>query len=114
MNWQRIVSSKQILHFLSSFLGEVSKKVVLHLKAYNKHLSSVPINIDFSGAWAGNIVYDLNPLSISVRSRHNNCQYKIVKDTKRLGKQGKGYIPMRWPQLRLLLLLSGWSADGYW
>ena len=86
------------------------KKVMLHLKAYSEHLSSVSININFSGAWARNRVYDLNPLSISARSRHNNFQYKIVKDTKGIGKQNKGYIPMRWPQLQLLLLLL---ADGY-
>ena len=66
---------------------------MLHLKTYNERLSSVSRNIDFSGAWARNIVYDLNPLSISARSRHNNFQYKIVRDTKGIRKLNGGYIP---------------------
>ena len=86
---------------------------MLHLGAYNGCLFSVSRHMDFSGAWAGNTVYGLNPLSISVGSRHNNCQYKFVRDTRGIGKQGKGYIPLRWPQLQLLLLLLGWSADGF-
>ena len=58
------------------------KKVMLHLGAYNGHLFSVSRHMDFSGAWAGNTVYGLNPLSISVGRRHNNCQYKFVRDTR--------------------------------
>ena len=86
MNWQHIVSSKQILRFLSSCLGEVSKKVMLHLEAYNERFSSVSINKDFSGAWAGNFVYSLISLSIEARSRHNNLQYRIVRDKKGIRK----------------------------
>ena len=65
---------------------------------------------NFSGTWAGNLVYSLISLSIEAKSRHNNLQYRIVRDTKGKRKLEYGQIPMRWTQLKLLLFLL---ADGY-
>ena len=60
---------------------------MLHLRAYKGQLSSVSWNKKFSGsASAGNIVYDLNPLSNSARSRHNNHQHELCQGRKKAKK----------------------------